>query len=115
MVSGYSNKDESTVTTSFEIDQDLKFITPGLRFKGLVSYKNWSTTTVTRSFTPYYYAVDGTGTTGEEPYTYRSLTKGTTALNTGTSNGGDRYLNIQASFDYARNFNDLHDVGAMFV
>lgn len=115
MVSGYSNKDESTVTTSFEIDQDLKFITPGLRFKGLVSYKNWLTTTVTRSFTPYYYAVDGTGTTGEEPYTYRSLTKGTTALNTGTSNGGDRYLNIQASFDYARNFNDLHDVGAMFV
>ena len=117
MVSGYSNRDESTVTTSFELDQDLKFITPGLRLKALVSYKNWSTTTVTRSFTPYYYTVDNytQNPDGTFDYTYRSLTKGTTALSTSTSNGGDRYLNLQASLDYARTFNDLHDVGAMFV
>ena len=117
MVSGYSDRDESTVTTSFEIDQDLKFITPGLRIKGLISYKNWSTTTVTRSFTPYYYTVDSytQNANGGFDYTYRSLTKGTTALGTSTGNGGDRYLNIQASLDYARTFNDVHDVGAMIV
>lgn len=117
MVSGYSDRDESTVITSFDIDQDLKFITPGLRIKGQISYKNWSTTNVVRSFTPYYYTVDSyeQNENGDYDYTYRALTKGQTALSTSTSNGGDRYLNIQASLDYARTFNEVHDVGAMIV
>ena len=117
MVSGYANRDESTVITTFDIDQDLKFITQGLTLKGLISFKNWATTTVTRSFTPYYYGITSYNQTpnGGYDYQYQSLTKGTTALGTSSSNGGDRLLNFQASLDYSRTFADLHSVGAMLV
>lgn len=116
MVSGYANRDESTVITSFDFEQDLKFITPGLSFKGLISFKNWTTTTVTRTFTPYYYAVTSYSETpnGGYDYEYRSMTKGSNALSTATSNGGDRLLNVQVSMDYSRRF-DAHEVGAMMV
>lgn len=117
MVSGYANNDESTVITSFDVDQDLKFITPGLRIKGLISFKNWTKTTVTRSFQPYYYAVTSynQNQTGGWDYEYKSVTKGSNALTTNPGNSGDRLLNIQASIDYARTFNEVHNVGAMLV
>lgn len=117
MVTGYSSRDESTVITSFDVDQDLKFITPGLKVKGLISFKNWSKTNVTRSFKPYYYAVTSydINDSGEYDYEYKSVTKGSNALSTSTGTTGDRLLNIQASLDYARTFNTVHDIGAMFV
>lgn len=117
MVSGYSNRNESIVTTSFDITQDLDKLIPGLKFQGLVSYKNWSTTNIIRSFAPYYYTIDNyhPNDHGGYDYEYRALTKGQTALTTNTSNGGDRYLNLQASFDYNRTFNEKHDVGAMLI
>lgn len=117
MVSGYSKKNESTMIASLDLEQDLKFITPGLKVKGLVSFKNWATTNVVRSFSPYYYGIKdySKDANGEYTYTYESITKGTTALSTSPSNGGDRLLNYQLSLDYARTFDDKHNVGAMLV
>lgn len=117
MVSGYSNRNESTMIASFDIEQDLKFITEGLKIKGLVSFKNWSKTNVVRSFTPYYYGITDyeKGPDGQYTYEYEVIKKGTTALSTSPSNAGDRLLNYQLSLDYARTFNEKHDVGAMFV
>lgn len=45
------NKIESLVS----LEQDLKFITPGLKFKGTFSFDKFSATSVTRSKNPYYY------------------------------------------------------------
>lgn len=117
MVRGYSKKNESTMIASLDLEQDLKFITQGLKIKGLVSFKNWATTNVTRSFDPYFYGIKEyeQGANGEYSYTYEAITKGSKALNTKTLNGGDRLLNYQLSLDYARNFADKHDVGAMLV
>lgn len=117
MVSGYSTRNESTMIASFDIEQDLKFITEGLRIKGLVSFKNWSTTNVVRSFTPYYYGITtyDKDANGQYTFDYENIKKGTTALSTSPSNGGDRLLNYQLSLDYARTFNDVHEVGAMVV
>ncbi len=117
MVSGYSKKNESTLIASLDIEQDLKFLTPGLRLKGLVSFKNWATTNVIRSFTPYYFGIESyeKGPDGKYSYQYKSINRGTTALSTGTSNGGDRLLNYQLSIDYNRTFDDKHNVGAMVV
>ena len=117
MVSGYSKRNESTMIASLDLEQDLKFITPGLKIKGLVSFKNWATTNVVRSFSPYYYGIKdySQDANGDYQYTYEAITKGTTALSTSTSNGGDRLLNYQLSLDYARTFADKHDVGAMVV
>ena len=117
MVKGYATKNSSTVIASFDVSQDLDFITPGLNAKGLVSFKNYSITNVTRSFTPYYYAVKdfSVDESGIYTYDYEAMTKGTTALSTETTNGGDRLLNYQFSVDYARSFNDVHHVGAMAI
>jgi TonB-linked SusC/RagA family outer membrane protein len=119
MVRGYKERNENTNIVSFDLDQDLKFLTQGLKAKGLISFKNWSNTTVTRSFDPTFYEVNPS-TVVENPdgsISYElapALNKGTTALATSTSTGGDRYMNIQLSLDYARTFNK-HDVGAMLV
>lgn len=117
MVRGYSNKNESTMIASLDLEQDLKIITQGLKMKGLVSFKNWATTNVTRSFDPYFYGIKNyeQEASGGYSYTYEAITKGSKALNTKTQNGGDRLLNYQLSLDYARNFSDRHDVGAMLV
>jgi TonB-linked SusC/RagA family outer membrane protein len=120
MVTGYSKKNTNTNIVSFELNQDLKFITPGLRAAGLISFKNFASTTVTRSFVPHIYEIDKS-TIKENPggtydYQIRNFnTSGTTALSTSTGTSGDRYMNIQASLDYARTFAGLHDTGAMIV
>ena len=117
MVRGYSEKNESTMIASLDLEQDLKFIVPGLKAKGLISFKNWATTNVVRSFDPYFYRIKDyeQGANGEYTYTYEAITKGSKALSTSTSNGGDRLLNYQLSLDYAQTFADKHNVGAMLV
>ncbi|MDR2382704.1 MAG: TonB-dependent receptor [Prevotellaceae bacterium] len=120
MVTGYSDRNSNTNIVAFELNQDLSFITPGLRAAGLISFKNWSSTTVTRSFVPHMYEIDKS-TIKENPdgtydYEIRNFnTTGTTALSTSTGTSGDRYMNIQASLDYARTFAGVHEVGAMIV
>jgi TonB-linked SusC/RagA family outer membrane protein len=120
MVTGYNRKNTNTNIVSFELNQDLKFITPGLRAAGLISFKNLSSTTVTRSFVPHIYEIDKSTITenpdGTYDYQIRNFnTSGTTALSTSTGTSGDRYMNIQASLDYTRTFAGLHDLGAMVV
>ena len=41
---GYKDYTESTVIANIDFDQKLDFITPGLSFKALFSFKNWSYT-----------------------------------------------------------------------
>jgi TonB-linked SusC/RagA family outer membrane protein len=117
MVRGYNERNDNTNIVSFELDQDLKFITQGLKAKGLISFKNWARTSVTRTFDPTFYEIGSSSANPDGSYTYElapALNKGTTALKTETSTSGDRYMNIQFSVDYARTFKK-HDVGAMVV
>lgn len=51
-VSGYQNQFTSTVVANLQYDQDLRFITEGLSLRGLVSFKNWSSTQTNRT-APY--------------------------------------------------------------
>lgn len=41
---GYKDYTENTVIANIDFDQKLDFITPGLSFKALFSFKNWSYT-----------------------------------------------------------------------
>lgn len=117
MVQGNSKRNAYTINTAFEVDQKLDFLTKGLSFKAMVSFKNWSRTDVDRSFNPYYYELTNPSVNdiGVYDFELRSINKGQTALSTSTGTTGDRLLNLQASLNYSRNFNDLHDVGAMLV
>ena len=115
MVRGYNERNENTNTVSFELEQDLKMLTKGLKIKGLVSFKNWTRTTITRGFTPFFYEVkdfnpDGSSYTISDP-----LLKGTTALSYSASTAGDRYMNLQVGADYDRTFADVHQVSGMLI
>lgn len=117
MVQGNSKQNAYTINTAFEVEQKLDFLTKGLSFKGLISFKNWSKTTVNRTFAPYYYElVNPTQQPGGDyAYSYSSVSKGRTALGTSTSTTGDRLMNVQATLNYQRIFDDKHDLGAMLV
>jgi TonB-linked SusC/RagA family outer membrane protein len=120
MVSGYTQRSENTSTVSFELDQDLKFITKGLKVNALYSFKNWSRTTVTRSFNPIYFQRAGNyadytqNPDGTWAYELARMNQGNTALSTTTGSSGDRLVNVQAKIDWTRTF-DKHDVSAMLV
>lgn len=117
MVQGSSKNNDSTINTSLELNQKLDFLTEGLSAKFLISYKNWSRTSVTRSFQPYYYYLEDAKPLPDGGYdiTYSSLNQGSTALSTSTGTVGDRWFNLQFALDYQRVFADKHDVGAMLV
>jgi TonB-linked SusC/RagA family outer membrane protein len=120
MVRGYSERSENTNIASFDVVQDLKFITPGLSVKGLISFKNWTKTTVTRDFQPTFYEVDAAKLAANPDLTYSpdilsaNLNPGRNALNTSISTDGDRLMNLQFSMDYARTFG-RHDVSGLLV
>lgn len=117
MVQGNSTNSEYAINTALELDQKLDFLTKGLSFKALVSYKNWSKTKVSRSFTPYYYQLESADALpdGGYDFKYTSINQGSTALGTSTGTEGDRWFNFQATLNYQRTFDDVHDVGALLV
>lgn len=115
MVRGYKDNNQSSVITSFDVDQDLSFLTEGLKVKGLISFKNWTSTDVVRSFSPFFYELNADNPlNADNTYNYEVISKGTTYLGTSTGSSGDRLLNLQLSLDYNRSFGK-HDVSGMLV
>ena len=52
---GYATTSQSKIESLFALEQDLKFITPGLKIKGIFSFDRYSWSGVTRSKTPDLY------------------------------------------------------------
>lgn len=53
--SGYKRRSDSKIETLFSVEQDLKFLLPGLKVKGTFSFDRFSSGTVSRGKTPDYY------------------------------------------------------------
>lgn len=114
---GYKNSFASTVVANITYDQKLDFITKGLSFKGLFSFKNWSKTTNSRYQGWNTYKLLGTETDAEGNLIYKQQGPGTPSrpvLNSKSSRAGDRRMYIQGYFDYNRSFGD-HNVSAMLL
>lgn len=110
-VKGYKSNESSTFQANLRLEQDLKFITKGLKAKALVSFKNYSTTVVSRtaSYNQFQYATnsDNLEMVGSEQSTNLDIE--------GIKNStGTRKLYLQAYLDYTRTFGN-HDVNAMFL
>ena len=112
---GYEKLNHNKIESLVSLEQDLKFITPGLKFKGTFSFDKFSATSVTRSKNPYYYnpatARDAEGnittdvqTTGQEFLGYEKGAK-----------WGDQSIYLEGMLSYNRVFGDVHDVGGMFL
>jgi len=114
MVSGYRSTFATTNTGSVEVNQKLDFLTENLKVKGLISFKNWSNTSIRRYFTPFYYQLSAAPEGSENPYTYKNLTQGTTSLAIEAGSGGDRLLNLNFIVDWNRSFGK-HDLTAMLT
>ena len=114
---GYKDTFESTVVANLDFDQKLDFITKGLSFKALISFKNWSYNSKYRlqgyntyQLTDYTKNEDGTYN-----YTVNSIGDATNhTLDSFFGTDGDRRFYIQGYFNYDRAFGD-HHVGGMLL
>lgn len=119
MVKGYRNYDRSRMSAQMEFNQDLSFITSGLKFRGMFNINRTSRYDTQRSYNPYYYEVNYYDRTNNT-YTYHNFNEsgGTEYLDfniPGESRLQSSSVYIQAIADYNRTFGKKHTVGAMLV
>lgn len=118
LASGYADHFESTVIANLEFEQKLDFLTEGLKFNALASFKNWSSTSAYRSAPYNTYLLTSYNKLADGTYEYEAGLQGTeqtVVLNTTQGSAGDRRLYFQGILDYNRLFNDVHSVNALFV
>jgi TonB-linked SusC/RagA family outer membrane protein len=112
---GYKNTFESTVLANLDFEQKLDFITKGLRFKTMISFKNW-TKSVTNRYQGYNkYALQSFEKNADGTYALNLSAQGTPekpVLTTEGDKSGDRRIYLQAFVDYNRSFGN-HNVSAM--
>lgn len=112
---GYKNTFESTVLANLDFEQKLDFITKGLRFKAMVSFKNWSQT-VTNRYQGYNSYAIGSYDAATDEFTQAPIgTPAKPVLSTSGAENGDRRIYFQTFVDYNRRFNDVHNVSAMVL
>ena len=118
MSSGYTERSYVYMTTAFSLEQDLKFITPGLKLSGLASFYNYSFSWLNHWIQPYYFKVDNVRQDDKGNYVWDDTSIGTAGNTAIQSNSGqdptNRVWSLQGTLDYARSFG-LHNVGATFV
>lgn len=114
MMSSFSESNYNTLNTSLGVNQDLKFITEGLSFKGLVNFKNWSQSSYSQSINPYFYKVqDGSWSSDTNEYDLQLLQTGDQFLSqSGISRNTDQTFYFDARLDWKRSFN-AHNLSAM--
>lgn len=107
---GYQDYFESTVIANIDFDQKLDFITEGLSYKALFSFKNWSYTGRSRyqSATNRYYMTGYTeNPDGTYDYSISPMdTPTNSTLTTATSTTGDRTTYFQTYLNYDRAFGE---------
>lgn len=102
----WNNKMQSNIT----LEQDLKFITKGLKFIGRFGFdtNNWNTNTRTKR--PEIYSVEPRRDK-DGNLVMKRLEPERTMTQT-SSNDGDRVENFEAELHYDRNFKQKHQLGA---
>lgn len=117
MTTGYNDSFESTVIAALEFNQKLDFLTKGLSFKALTSFKNWASTTNKRSanwnkFTLTDYVKDENGN-----YSYTTDRIGeevNTTMGIENVTSGNRRIYAEGMLLYERTF-AKHDINAMLL
>lgn len=113
--SGYKRRSDSKIETLFSVEQDLKFLLPGLKVKGTFSFDRFSSGTVSRGKTPDYY-VPATGRDDEGNLIIASKSNGTNFLDYSKSGDyGNKSVYMEATLSYDRTFAEKHSVAAMLL
>ena len=107
---GYRTIWENKIESSVSLDQDLSFITKGLKFNGVFAFDTYNWNQITRSKSQELWSAedmrDGNGNLVLKRVSNAS------AMNQKKEVKGDKRYYLQASLDYSRMFADKHRVGA---
>ncbi|WP_297220042.1 TonB-dependent receptor [uncultured Prevotella sp.] len=117
LVSGYQDSFASTITANLNFDQKLDFITKGLGFHLMFSFKNWSKSTTFRSLNFNHYELKNYTQNEDGTFSYVQTPKGDPTkpvLSNSGQNAGDRRYYAQAYLDYNRSFGN-HTVTGMLL
>lgn len=117
---GYADTYQSYLTAVFNVDQDLKFITEGLKLKALASFYNMTFSSQTRTYTPSYKTLNGYTVDGSGNYLLNLNDigpAGTTYLAYTANRDGEREYAVQGSIEYNKQFGTkkAHDVNALLL
>lgn len=117
MTRGYKDRNQSLMMAQVELNQDLKFITEGLKARFMFNTNRRSDYAVKRQYNPYYFSVGS----------YDPLTD-TYILNALNPDDGTDYLTssedgkvvttntyLETAVNYDRVFNEKHAVGGLMV
>ncbi|HEY9560314.1 MAG TPA: TonB-dependent receptor [Anseongella sp.] len=116
MVQGYEDRNESKIAAQATLQQDLEFITKGLRGQVKASVNTWGEYTSRRSYLPFYYELESYNQITED-YKLFSLnpTSGRAYLgNVIPGRDADGHYYFEARFNWDRVFGK-HTIGAMTV
>ncbi|MFD2887957.1 SusC/RagA family TonB-linked outer membrane protein [Chitinophaga cymbidii] len=115
---GYKTFSESRMSAQFELNQNLKFITPGLTFFGLFSTNRYSYFDVSRNYLPFYYDVQSYDEqAGEYKLRWLNSQPGAAREYLGYQEGPkylNTYLYMLGRMDYSRTFGK-HSAGASII
>ncbi len=112
---GYRTETKNQLYSNLNLNQDLKFITEGLSFRGLFSFDTYNENFITRSKRESTYFVDQ-----DFPYSQdgelilRETYNGNNFLGYGSSNDGNRRFYIETSLNYDRTFGK-HTFGGLLL
>jgi len=111
---GYERSSASKIESLFSVEQDLKFIVPGLKAKALFSFDRYSNNSVKRSKNPdYYNPAVGRDADGNLQLVIASYGQSFLDYSTG-SDWGNKSTYMETNFTYNQNFGE-HAIDAMFL
>ncbi len=119
MLTTFKERNENTLNTVVRMDQELDFITKGLKFNMWVNFKNWSCSHFDRSINPYFYRIkEGSWNPNNPamPYELEPLnTNGSEYINqSDIEKESDQTFELQANLNWDQRFGK-HSLGAMLI
>jgi len=112
---GYEKVNNINVQSLTSLEQDMKFVTPGLKAKFSFSFDKFSANSVTRSKDPdYYNPATSRDENGELVTDIQSYGQEFLGYSTG-SQWGNQSLYLEGMLSYNRIFSKKHDINAMFL
>lgn len=112
---GFEKINHSKIESLTSVEQDLKFLTEGLKAKFSFAFDKFSGNRVTRSKNPDYYAPASGRDANGNLITEISF-HGEQYLGHGTgADWGDQSIYLEAMLSYNRLFNQVHDINSMLL
>lgn len=116
MVKGYGETSSSDLLAQIGLTQKLNFITEGLSVRGMFNLNRYSSSSFSRSTTPFLYMMTKNLSTGENMLTNLNPKEGKSYLV--YSNGASVQTSSmygEFALQYGRTFGEKHDVGGVLV